>query len=124
MKTTKFLLTFFSVILLSTTSFGLQAQNHLKEKANEVEMKKRDNKIRSEVNLPYAYISYDILTVSFDDSGIYNLYIQNENGDTVFYSTLPANGTPYTYDLSAIIEEDSFYILIIEGPSGIYEGYF
>lgn len=71
---------------------------------------------------PEASIYKDILTVSFDASGVYSLHIENGIGETVYTSTLPANGMEYDYDLSGIGE--GFFILTIDGPSGEYEGEF
>lgn len=71
---------------------------------------------------PEASIYKDILTVSFDASGVYSLYIENGIGETVYTSTLPANGMKYSYDLSGIGE--GAFRLTLEGPLGEYEGYF
>ena len=77
---------------------------------------------RSIEAVPEAYISNDILTVSFDGSGMYSLYIEDNFGVSVYSSALPANGTEYDYDLSGIGE--GLFRLVISGPSGDYEGYF
>lgn len=71
---------------------------------------------------PEASIYKDILTVSFDASGVYSLHIENGIGETVYTSTLPANGMEYDYDLSGIGE--GTFRLTLEGPLGEYEGYF
>ena len=47
---------------------------------------------RSLTDAPEASISNDILTVSFDGSGMYSLYIEDSFGVTVYSSALPANG--------------------------------
>ncbi len=64
----------------------------------------------------------DIVSVSFDDSGMYTLYIENSLGDVLYQSVLPANGLEYHYDLSGIGE--GYFRLVLEGASGEYEGFF
>ena len=81
-----------------------------------------DATTRSVVSLPEASIQHDVLSVSFDASGMYTLYVEDSLGGTVYTSALPANGMEYTYDLSGIGE--GFFRLVIEGPAGEYEGYF
>ena len=73
-------------------------------------------------DIPEAFISKDILSVSFDGSGMYSLYIEDRFGVTVYFSALPANGMEYDYDLSGIGE--GLFRLVISGTSGEYEGYF
>lgn len=51
---------------------------------------------------PEAFICYDILTASFNESGVYSLYIEDNIGATVYTSVLPADGMEYDYDLSGI----------------------
>ena len=53
-------------------------------------------------DIPEASISNDVLTVSFNGSGMYSLYIEDNFGVTVYTSALPANGMEYDYDLSAL----------------------
>ena len=77
---------------------------------------------RSIEAVPEVFISNDILTVSFDGSGMYTLYIEDCFGVTVYSSALPANGMEYNYDLSGIGE--GIFRLVLEGSSGEYEGYF
>ncbi len=77
---------------------------------------------RSIEAVPEAYISNDVLTVSFDGSGMYSLYIEDNFGVSVYSSALPANGMEYDYDLSGI--GDGLFRLVISGPSGEYEGHF
>lgn len=76
----------------------------------------------SDADLPEASIRNDELSVSFDDSGMYSLYIEDNFGVTVYSSALPANGMEYDYDLSGIGE--GLFRLVLSGPSGEYEGYF
>ncbi len=73
-------------------------------------------------DIPEASISNDVLTVSFNGSGMYSLYIEDNFGVTVYTSALPANGMEYDYDLSDIGE--GLFRLVISGTSGEYEGYF
>ena len=76
----------------------------------------------SDADLPEASIRNDELSVSFDDSGMYSLYIEDNFGVTVYTSALPANGMEYDYDLSGI--GDGLFRLVLSGSSGEYEGYF
>lgn len=76
----------------------------------------------SDADLPEASIRNDELSVSFDDSGMYSLYIEDNFGVTVYTSALPANGMEYDYDLAGIGE--GLFRLVLSGPSGEYEGYF
>lgn len=46
----------------------------------------------SDADLPEASIRNDELSVSFDDSGMYSLYIEDNFGVTVYSSAMPANG--------------------------------
>ncbi len=81
-----------------------------------------DYNTRSIVILPEATIENGIISVSFDASGVYSLYIEDSMGHIVYTSTLPANGMKYSYDLSGIGE--GAFRLTLEGPLGEYEGYF
>ena len=73
-------------------------------------------------DIPEASIQNDVLSVSFDDSGVYSLYIEDSFGVSVYTSAQPANGMEYDYDLSGIGE--GLFRLVLSGPSGEYEGYF
>ena len=73
-------------------------------------------------DIPEASISNDVLTVSFDGSGMCSLYIEDNFGVTVYSSALLANGMEYDYDLSGIGE--GLFRLVISVTSGEYEGYF
>lgn len=79
---------------------------------------------RGFIDMPEASIDTqtDIVSVSFDDSGMYTLYIENSLGDVLYQSVLPANGLEYHYDLSGIGE--GYFRLVLEGASGEYEGFF
>lgn len=84
----------------------------------------RGTETRSLVNLPEASIDTKtkILSVSYDHSGTFYLYVLNNMSETVYQSVLPANGLQYHYDLSGIGE--GYFRLVIEGASGEYEGFF
>ena len=85
-------------------------------------LRKINPSTRSIEAVPEAYINNDVITVSFDGSGMYSLYIEDRFGVTVYSSALPANGMEYDYGLSGIGE--GLFRLVISGPSGEYEGYF
>ena len=76
---------------------------------------------RSLTDIPEASIQRDILTVSFDGSGMCSLYIEDNFGVTVYSSALPANGMEYDYDLSGIGE--GLFRLILSDSKDEYEGY-
>lgn len=88
----------------------------------EIELHKINPTTRSLMDTPEASIKQDILSASFDASGIYSLYVENSFGDIVYSSTLPANGMEHDYDLSGI--GTGLLRLVIEGQGGKYEGYF
>lgn len=81
-----------------------------------------DEHTRSALVLPEASISHGVLSVSFDASGIYVLYVENCSGQAVYSSTLPADGLEYSYDLSGI--GNGQFRLLIEGAGAGYEGFF
>ena len=85
-------------------------------------LRKINPSTRSIEAVPEAYISNDVLNVSFDGSGMYSLYIEDSFGVTVYTSALPANGIEYDYDLSGIGK--GLFRLVLSGSSGEYEGYF
>ena len=105
------------IITLSASCFMGICQNYI-----EIDLTGKHIHTRSLTDAPEAYISKDILTVSFDGSGMYSLYIEDSFGVTVYSSALPANGMEYDYDLSGIGE--GLFRLVISGPSGDYEGHF
>ena len=110
----KTLLSVFFVVI----SFAVYADDDTRE----IELYSIDITTRSITVLPEASISRDILAVSFDNSGIYSLYIEDNLGEMLYTSTLPADGMEYSYDLSGIGE--GLFRLIIKGPGGEFEGYF
>ena len=90
--------------------------------ARKIDLNSVDVRIRSIVSIPEATIFKNILSISFDDSGVYSLYIENSLSETAYTSTLPADGMEYDYDLSGIGE--GLLRLVIKGRNGEYEGYF
>ncbi len=70
-----------------------------------------------------AFVSDGILSISFLDSGTYDLYIENEQGEVVYSSKLQADGQTYDYDLSAFDESD-LYVLVLKGSNGTFRWYF
>ena len=88
----------------------------------DIDLRSINIRTRSIASVPEATIFKDILSVAFDGSGMYSLYIEDNFGVTVYTSVLPANGMEYDYDLSAIGE--GIFRLILSGPIGEYEGYF
>ena len=65
----------------------------------DIDLRSINIRTRSLTDAPEASIQRDILTVSFDGSGIYSLYVEDSFGITVYSSALPANGMEYDYDL-------------------------
>lgn len=72
--------------------------------------------------LPEATIENGIISISFDASGVYSLYIEDSMGNIIYTSTLPADGMEYDYDLSGI--GTGLLRLVIKGHGGEFEGYF
>ncbi len=124
MKIIKLILTCMVFALGTNIGFIANAQETPIEQKNtyKILFGKRGTLTRDIINIPDASITYDILSISFDDTGIYDLYIYNEYGECIYYATLPANGMIYTFDVSAIREE-GLYTVIIDGNSGTYEGF-
>ena len=102
------------------TAFGYAAMAD--DVVRNIRLHKNTVHTRSLTEMPKASIFKDMLSVSFDDSGMYSLYIEDNFGVTVYSSALPANGMEYDYDLSGIGE--GLFRLVLSGPSGEYEGYF
>ena len=112
--------TFFKTVLLSVLG-SLCIAAHADD-ITTIKIKQVNPTTRSIVgDMPEASIRNDVLTVSFDGSGMYSLYIEDSFGVTVYSSALPTNGMEYDYDLSGIGE--GLFRLILSGPSGDYEGY-
>ncbi|HIR95111.1 MAG TPA: hypothetical protein IAC05_03620 [Candidatus Coprenecus stercorigallinarum] len=81
-----------------------------------------DTDTRSIVGTPEATIENGIISISFDASGVYSLYIEDSMGNIIYTSTLPADGMEYDYDLSGI--GTGLLRLVIKGHGGEYEGFF
>lgn len=110
---------FISVLFMAVVPLSLFASN------DEIDVKHKNGtyiETRSIENLPDATIENQILTVSFDNVGIYSLYIEDDSGTIVYSSALPADGMEYHYDLSGI--GAGSYRLVLEGYKGEYDGYF
>ena len=114
----KFYLLLLAIQLLTAFGYAAQADDVVRR----IRLHKNTIHTRSLTDAPEASIQRDILTVSFDGSGMYSLYIEDSFGVIVYSSALPANGMEYDYDLSGIGE--GLFRLILSGPSGEYEGYF
>ena len=105
-------------IYLSSHSTNIQ----MREDYQEIELWRNKNTTRSIISMPEASIRHEVLSVSFDGSGMYSLYIEDSFGTVVYQSMLPADGMEYDYDLSGIGE--GLFRLILDGHDGEYEGYF
>lgn len=107
------------LLAVSAMSYAVEDDDDI---VREIELRYLEVETRSVVQIPEANICRDVLSVCFDASGIYTLSVANAFGETVYTSTLPANGMEYSYDLSGIGE--GMFTLVLEGPSGEYEGNF
>ena len=114
----KFYLLLLAIQLLTAFGYAAQADDVVRR----IRLHKNTIHTRSLTDAPEASIQRDILTVSFDGSGMYSLYIEDSFGVIVYSSALPANGMEYDYYLSGIGE--GLFRLILSGPSGEYEGHF
>ena len=90
----------------------------------EIPIEKAIINTRSIISLPEASIDTqtDIVSVSFDCVGMYTLSVEDSSGKVVYTSVLPSDGMEYQYDLSGIGK--GAFRLIIDGPGGVYEGFF
>ncbi len=68
-------------------------------------------------------VSDGILFISFMDSGVYGLRIENNLGEIVFSSLLPADGNTYEFDVSDVDKAD-FFAIVLKGVDGDFKGYF
>ena len=98
------------LFLIAASALTFAAHGTDDDIVREIEIRRLDVETRSISSTPDAAIFRDILTLSFDNSGVYSLY------------TLPADGIEYDYDLSGI--GTGLLRLVIEGYGGEYEGYF
>lgn len=108
--------------LLSVIFAVMSLTTYAEDPVREIELKSVDITTRSIVSLPEATIFKDILSVTFKDSGLYSLYVENSVGEIIYSSALPADGMEYSYGLSGI--GGGMFRLVIDGPGGMYEGYF
>ena len=110
------------LFLIAASALTFAAHGTDDDIVREIEIRRLDVLTRSVSSTPDAAIFRDILSISFDNSGIFSLYIENTFGEIVYTSTLPADGIEYDYDLSGI--GTGLLRLVIEGYGGEYEGYF
>lgn len=89
---------------------------------DKVLIKVRKPSIRLTDEEPEAIISGKQLRISFKDLGAYTLSVENESNEVEFIAVFSADGTIYSFDLSIL--DDGYYRLVLEGPTGEYEGYF
>lgn len=108
-----------TLILMSVLPATLRSDDDI---AREINLQSVDVRIRSLDLTPEASIYKDILSVSFDASGICSFYIEDSFGATVYTGAFPADGMEYDYDLSGIGE--GIFRLVLDYPFGEYEGYF
>lgn len=115
----KFILAALTVAVLTTLGAPASWSDTFKD---DIIFKKNNNTTRSISVMPEASIRHEVLSVSFDGSGIYSLYIEDSFGAVAYQSMLPADGMEYDYDLSGIGE--GLFRLILDGHDGEYEGFF
>lgn len=108
-----------TLILMSVLPATLRSDDDI---AREIDLNSVDVRIRSLDITPEASIYKDILSVSFDASGICSFYIEDSFGATVYTGVFPADGMEYSYDLTGIGE--GLFRLVIVNQRSEYEGYF
>lgn len=108
--------------LLSVIFAVMSLTTYAEDPVREIELKSVDITTRSITTLPEASISNDVMIVSFHSSGLYSLIVYNCYRGIVLSSQLPADGMEYDYDISGIGK--GLFHLVIDGPGGMYEGYF
>ena len=118
MKTT------FKFLLPAVLSTALLIYHHptLSAEDDKININNTNIYTRSVTVMPEASIRHEVLSVSFDGSGMYSLYIEDSFGAVVYQSMLHADGMEYDYDLSGIGE--GLFRLILDGHEGEYEGFF
>lgn len=110
------------LFLIAASALTFAAHGTDDDIVREIEIRRLDVETRSISSTPDAAIYKNILTITFDNSGIFSLYIENTYGEIIYTSTLPADGIEYDYDLSGI--GTGLFRLVIEGYGGEYEGIF
>lgn len=118
-KTTEMKKLLITLILIFVLPATLHSDDDI---ARKIDIQSVDVRTRSIVSNPESTIFKNILSVSFEDFGIYFLHIESSLGEIVYTSTLPADGMVYSYDLSGI--GGGMFRLVLDGPGGMYEGYF
>ena len=108
-----------TLILMSVPPATLRGDDNI---FREIEIRSVEATTRSLDTTPEASIYKDILSISFDASGICSFYIEDCFGATVYTGAFPANGMEYSYDLSGIGE--GLLRLVIVNQRSEYEGYF
>lgn len=108
---------FIALFLLSIPIIGYTDEHNKK-----IDFQQIVANTRSLNAIPEASICDDILTISFNGSGIYSLYIEDNTSTTVWVSALPADGMEYDFDLSCI--GNGTFRIVLVGMNGEYEGYF
>ena len=118
-KTTEMKKLLLTLILMSVLPATLRSDDDI---ARKIDLLSVEITTRSFASSPEASIYKDILSISFDASGICSFYIEDSFGATVYSGAFPANGMEYRYDLEGI--GDGLLHLVIKGHNGEYEGYF
>lgn len=108
-----------TLILMSVLPATLRSDDDI---AREINLQSVDVRIRSLDLTPEASIYKDILSVSFDASGICSFYIEDCFGTTAYIGAFPADGMEYSYDLTGIGE--GLFRLVIISQRSEYEGFF
>lgn len=76
---------------------------------------------RNVIIQPRAFISEEYLRISSYNNA-YMLSIENQFEEVIYTVVIPSCCCDCSYDLSGLAPGD--YCLVLEGPSGVYEGYF
>ena len=109
-------------ILFSVIFVVMSLVVYADDDTREIGIRSVNTMTRSITTLPEASISNDVLIVSFHSSGLYSLIVYNCYRGIVLSSQLPADGMEYDYDISGIGK--GMFHLVLDGPGGMYEGYF
>lgn len=108
-----------TLILMSVLPATLRSDDDIARKIDLLSVKITT---RSFASSPEASIYKDILSISFDASGICSFYIEDSFGATVYTGVFPADGMEYRYNLSGIGE--GLLRLVIVSQRSEYEGFF
>lgn len=118
-KTTEMRKLLITLILMSVLPATLRSDDDI---ARKIDLTSVEIITRSLDITPEASIYKDILSISFDASGICSFYIEDCFGATVYTGAFPANGMEYSYNLSGIGE--GLFRLVIVNQRSEYEGFF